>query len=268
MRKPIYLLTLLSVLVLAASCQEWDPVLYGLRWEDPIPRADDKLAVTTTIAELKQLYIDNGSKPLEIKDNLVIGGQVISSDRSGNVYRELYIQDDSGAISVKIGKSSLYSDYHPGQWIFVRCKGLTLGSYSGMPQLGVEDETDEYETAYIDAQYLIDEHIVRGRQDEPLKPTSRRPSDWAVSPATNGAASSPSRASATVRRSPATPTSTSASSPSCTLTRTRTRRTSPTVSSSATRPTASRPGPCPRTSSSNTSTRGTSTAPRPATAGR
>ena len=170
MRKPIYLLTLLSVLVLAASCQEWDPVLYGLRWEDPIPRADDKLAVTTTIAELKQLYIENSSKPLEIKDNLVIGGQVISSDRSGIVYRELYIQDDSGAISVKIGKSSLYSDYHPGQWIFVRCKGLTLGSYSGMPQLGVEDETDEYETAYIDAQYLIDEHIVRGRQDEPLKP--------------------------------------------------------------------------------------------------
>ena len=170
MRKPYYLLTLLSLMLLAPSCEEWDPVLYGFRWEDPIPGADDKLAVTTTIAELKQLYIDNGSKPLEIKDNLIIGGQVTSSDRSGNVYRELYIQDASGAISVKIGKSSLYSDYHPGQWIYVRCKGLTIGGYSGMPQLGVEDETDEYETAYIDVQYLIDEHIVRGREDTPLQP--------------------------------------------------------------------------------------------------
>ena len=168
MRKPIYILLLLSLL--AVSCEEWDPVLYGLRWEEPIPAADNKLAVNTSIAALKQLYLDNRSKPVEIKDDLVIGGQVTSSDRSGNVYRELYIQDGSGAISVKIGKSSLYSDYHPGQWVYVRCKGLTLGSYSGMPQLGVEDETDEYETAYIDAQYLIDEHIVRGRQDTPPAP--------------------------------------------------------------------------------------------------
>ena len=168
MRKSLYLLILLSLL--AVSCEEWDPVLYGLRWEEPIPAADNKLAVNTTIAALKQLYLDNRSKPVEIREDLVIGGQVTSSDRSGNVYRELYIQDGSGAISVKIGKSSLYSDYHPGQWVYVRCKGLTLGSYSGMPQLGVEDETDEYETAYIDAQYLIDEHIVRGRQDAPVQP--------------------------------------------------------------------------------------------------
>ena len=143
MRKPIYILLLLS-LVAFSSCEEWDPVLYGFRWEEPIPRSDDKLAVNTTIAALKQLYLDNGNKPLEIKDDLVIGGQVTSSDRSGNVYRELYIQDESGAISIKIGRTSLYSDYHPGQWVYVRCKGLTLGSYSGMPQLGVEDETDEY----------------------------------------------------------------------------------------------------------------------------
>lgn len=169
MRKPIYILLLLS-LVAFSSCEEWDPVLYGFRWEEPIPRSDDKLAVNTTIAALKQLYLDNGSKPLEIKDDLVIGGQVTSSDRSGNVYRELYIQDESGAISVKIGRTSLYSDYHPGQWVYVRCQGLTIGGYSGMPQLGVEDETDEYETAYLDAQYLIDKHIVRGREDTPPAP--------------------------------------------------------------------------------------------------
>ena len=73
----------------------------------------------------------------------MIAGQVISSDRSGNIYRELYIQDETGAIDVKIGKSSLYSDYHLGQWVYVDCNGLMIGSYSGMPQLGVEDETGE-----------------------------------------------------------------------------------------------------------------------------
>jgi hypothetical protein len=153
------------VIVLAAltSCREWDPVLirdYGV----PDDREPMMAPVNTTVAELKQMYLDAGANSIEIKSGVIIGGQVISSDQSGNVYRELYIQDASGAICVKIGKSSLYSDYHLGQWIYIDCGGLRLGAYNGLPQLGVEDESGEYETAYIDAQYLIDSHIFKGRQ--------------------------------------------------------------------------------------------------------
>jgi len=156
-------------LALLASCQEWDPVFTG-NYGEPPEREPVMAMVNTTIAELKQLYVDNGGKAVEITKNVVIGGQVVSSDRSGNVYRELYIQDETGAIAVKVGKSSLYSDYRPGQWVYVDCAGLTLGAYSGMPQLGVEDESGEYDTAYIDAQYLIDTHIFRGREAEAPAP--------------------------------------------------------------------------------------------------
>ncbi len=126
-------------LALLASCQEWDPVFTGT-YDEPAKREPVMAVVNTTIAELKQLYLDNG-KAVEITRNLVIGGQVVSSDRSGNVYRELYIQDQTGGLAIKVGKSSLYSDYRVGQWVYVDCKGLTLGSYRGMPQLGVEDES-------------------------------------------------------------------------------------------------------------------------------
>ena len=136
----------------------------------PDEREPEMAAVNTTIAGLKQRYLDNGGKAVEFTDHVVIGGQVVSSDRSGNVYRELYIQDETGAISVKVGKSSLYSDYREGQWVYVDCKGLTLGSYSGMPQLGIEDESGEYDTAYIDAQYLINTHIFRGREAQRPEP--------------------------------------------------------------------------------------------------
>lgn len=157
------------LLALLASCQEWDPVFTGT-YRTPDEREPEMAAVNTTIAELKQRYIDNGGKAVEFTDHVVIGGQVISSDRSGNIYRELYIQDETGAISVKVGKSSLYSDYRLGQWVYVDCKGLTLGSYSGMPQLGIEDESGEYDTAYIDAQYLINTHIFRGREAQRPEP--------------------------------------------------------------------------------------------------
>ena len=171
---PNILLLSLALLPLA-SCEEWDPVLTGT-YPEPDPRTEVRVDVNTTIAQLKQLYVDNGGKAVEIKDHLCIAGQVISSDRSGNIYRDLYLQDDTGAICVKVGKSSLYSDYQLGQWVYVDCCGLKIGSYNGMPQLGIEDESDSgYDTAYIDAQYLIDTHIWRGRTaalPEPCKPTA------------------------------------------------------------------------------------------------
>ena len=157
------ILSLCLLLTLAFSCREWEPVL-TITYPEPGEREPVMMGVNTTIAALKQLYLDNGGKAVEILSRVVIGGQVISSDRSGNIYRDLYIQDETGAICVKVGKSSMYSDYKLGQWVYIDCSGLKIGSYNGMPQLGVEDESDSgYDTAYIDAQYLIDTHIFRGR---------------------------------------------------------------------------------------------------------
>ncbi len=124
----------------------------------------------TTIKALKALYRSPG---VEIKGNIWIRGQVTSSDRTGNIYRELYIQDETGGIDVKLGKSSLYSEYKVGQWIYVSCGGLTLGSYNGMPQLGMEPDqtsTNEYETSYIDVQAIINEHVFKGGFSTPLVP--------------------------------------------------------------------------------------------------
>ena len=166
--KKIYAVPMILALLLT-SCEEWQPVM-TLTYPDPPAREALMIDVNTSIAQLKQMYLDNGSSGLEITDHICIGGQVVSSDRSGNIYRDLYIQDATGAICLKVGKSSMYSDYHPGQWVYVDCAGLRLGAYNGMPQLGIEDESGKNDTAYIDAQYLIDTHIFRGRIDTPPAP--------------------------------------------------------------------------------------------------
>ena len=172
--------TIIAIFALAAlvSCQslieEWQPVL---TFDDNtpanfVPYTEGTLpgfeGTFTTIKALKSTY-KNG-KPLEITGNTWIKGQVISSDKTGNIYRELYIQDETGVISVKIGLSSLYSDYKLGQTVYVKCSGLTIGQYNGMPQLGVEDPTGEYETAYLDNRYLIDAHVIRGAWGDPVAP--------------------------------------------------------------------------------------------------
>ncbi len=165
--------TFAAALTLLASCDEWEPVFTG-----DYGKADVYKPVTLTpnktIMELKSLY---KNAPVKIEDGIIIGGQVISEDRSGNIYKSIYIQDATGAIEVKVGKNSLYNDYKLGQWVYVKCSGLTLGDYKGMIQLGYEDASGEYQTSYLDVQYIIDTHIFRGELDTPLAPKKVAESD-------------------------------------------------------------------------------------------
>ena len=161
------------------SCQslkeEWQPV-FTFDANEPavfVPVSEAELmnryhfTEFTTIKDLKARYKSPG---VEVTSNIWIKGQVISSDRTGNIYKEIYIQDETGGIDLKLGKSSLYSDYKLGQWVYVRCAGLTVGSYNGMPQLGLDDPTGEYETSYLDLQAIIDEHVFKGEFGTPLAP--------------------------------------------------------------------------------------------------
>ena len=64
------------------SCQEWEPVL-GNQGE-PAEPAPQTQPVNTTIAQLKAMYT---GKPVHIDEDIIIGGKIITSDLSGNIYR-------------------------------------------------------------------------------------------------------------------------------------------------------------------------------------
>ena len=166
--KKIFVISLIlaSAAFMTASCSEWDPIV-NLGYDQPeeVPVPDIKANIT--IAAVKDLY---AGKPLHIEKDLIIGGQVTTSDQAGNIYRYFYLQDETGAIEIKIGKSNVHNDYHVGQWVFVKLNGLTIGSYEGMLQVGLDDPSGEYETTYIDLQRIIDLHIIKGKMDTPVKP--------------------------------------------------------------------------------------------------
>lgn len=135
------------------------------KYPEPAPSrvyTDADFGEITSISAVKQMYTDNGNKPYDIVDDCIIKGQIISSDKEGNVYKSFYIQDETGGIEIKMGKNGLYNDYKVGQWIYVDCCNLTVGSYEGMIQVGYKDETGEYETAYLEHQILIDLHVFKG----------------------------------------------------------------------------------------------------------
>lgn len=88
-----------------------------------------------TIAELKAEFA-SASAYVEVTDELIIRGYVIGNDRAGNIYKQIYIQDETGGINIGIDKNGLFSEFRVGQEVFVELQGLYLGRYGGELQIG------------------------------------------------------------------------------------------------------------------------------------
>lgn len=91
----------------------------------------------TTIAELKAKYWQDGRNFCDtIKEDIVIHGWVSGNDASGNLYKVLYIQDETGGIGISIDASSLSATYRVGQEIVLNLKNRWIGKYNGQLLLG------------------------------------------------------------------------------------------------------------------------------------
>lgn len=95
-----------------------------------IPKVD--FSRNTTIAELKASY----SSFRLIEDSIIISGIVTANDESGNLYKKIEIQDETGGIELSLDKTSLYNEYKVGQRIFIKCQGMYIGDYNNLIQLG------------------------------------------------------------------------------------------------------------------------------------
>lgn len=122
-------------------------------FEDHTPSFSEPVATlkpNTTIAELKEAYWkadpsyceEVGTRP--DGSHIIIAGRVTSTDKPGNVYKNLIIQDATAAITISINRNALYLDYRYGQEVVIDVTGLTIGKYSGLMQLGFPQYSNKY----------------------------------------------------------------------------------------------------------------------------
>ena len=168
----IFKLFMLAVVVLGfSSCYN--------EFEEPAPakvwtKEDFSNSKLISIKDFKQLFYKeygNGAaslgKTLEITEDYVISGKVISSDQAGNVYKSVYIYDESSksAIELKLMVSN-YVYFHVGQTLFVKTKGLAIGSYRYMLSVGgmptAEDISKGYANRNLENTLFVDQHVFKG----------------------------------------------------------------------------------------------------------
>ena len=132
--------------ILFSSCVEnqWVP---PEKLHEPFVRPAEELILT--INDLLGLYQqqialeDNPILDLNAHSSKFLTGVVISSDASGNYYKELVIQDraenPSAGLRVLVDHPSLSDRFAPGHQIYIALQGLDLGPDQEMLTLGIED---------------------------------------------------------------------------------------------------------------------------------
>ena len=145
------LLFVISTMFLVSSCVKDDD--YNVPdvsiTEPHIPQ--EQITTFRTVKSLYQQAINNGNSTVIIdnENDLYIEGYVISSDKSGNFFEELIIQnkiDDSSpdndprlGFRVSINASNLSDTYQFGQKVYIKLNGLTIGETSGLITIGKGD---------------------------------------------------------------------------------------------------------------------------------
>ncbi len=93
------------------------------------------LQANKTIADLKS-YLGNDDLK-QITEDWVIEATVTASDKSGNLYKAVYIADQSGGIRLNLNMRDLYlRGYHRGAKLKIKLKDLYVGRKYGEIQLG------------------------------------------------------------------------------------------------------------------------------------
>lgn len=154
-----------------------------------------------TIAECKEIFTSvhgsisgtgensswNDTKYVQVEDDLYIKGKVVSDDEQGNVYKSLYIQDETSGIEVKLN-NNVGVRFPYGTWVYVRLKDLYIGNYRMMLNIGgapsesynKAGEHKFYANSNLEIQSIIDRHVFPGGPAEIKVGTF---AEWQANPA-------------------------------------------------------------------------------------
>ncbi len=138
-------------------------------FDNPPAYIDPNLVANTSIKALKAMHVSGGFEA--ITTDIIISGVVVADDKSGNFYKELYIQDATGAMDIKLDGTNLYTAYPVGRKIYIKCKGLYLSDYGGMIQLGVIDHSVPGNSTLAGIpSSLFNTYLFKGTSNNPVVP--------------------------------------------------------------------------------------------------
>ncbi|TVR86015.1 MAG: hypothetical protein EA411_11520 [Saprospirales bacterium] len=135
--------------------------------EPPAEGTDPNVEVNATIADIKAFY--QPGNYVQIEEDLIFSAIVVADDRSGNFFRNLVLQDETGGIQIRFNFTDLHNNYPIGRRLFIRARDLYISDFNGTLQLGggVERDASGNITGMDGIPLpLADKFILRGKWDQ------------------------------------------------------------------------------------------------------
>lgn len=134
-----------SLLLFALTCALFSSCMNG-DWDEPdfngaAPYGNNSLTEQNviTIAELIKKYPNvfaSTDQNKQIDEDIMIKGRITGNDVGGNIYKQVTLQDNTAAIIIAINEGGLNGYLAEGAEILVDLKGLYIGGYRKMPEIG------------------------------------------------------------------------------------------------------------------------------------
>jgi hypothetical protein len=94
-----------------------------------------------SIAELKALRDNNEFTAIQL--DRYISAVIVADDESGNFFRTIVLEDETGGISILLDDVELWNRYFVGNRVFIHLERIWLGEFAGLPQIGFEPFLDD-----------------------------------------------------------------------------------------------------------------------------
>ena len=130
---------LILIVIITASCVPGDDfeVPEALKTEVEVlePNSDLDAVLGAYFQSSEEVEV------VTFEEELILEAYVVSSDESGNFYKELILQDapenPKAGVAVQLNLASYYETFDFGRKIYVNLKGLSLGELNGVAALGI-----------------------------------------------------------------------------------------------------------------------------------
>ena len=175
----VYAFLVLGILFSTTSCVQ-DDDFNPPQFEQTLPDIDGNI-VSLSVLEGILAQNDNGPFTFEDTDDYV-EAYVVSSDESGNFFKELIVQDKpenpTYGIAIQVDVNPLFTKFDFGRKVFIKLEGLSVGQREGNePRLGIAEGNN---IARIPESF-VEEQILRDTLIADVIPVQRQLSDLAFS---------------------------------------------------------------------------------------
>lgn len=134
-----------SLLLFALMCALFSSCMNG-KWDEPdfnggAPYGNNDIVEKNviTIDSLIRKYPNvfaSTDQNKQINEDIMIKGRITGNDVGGNIYKQVVLQDSTAAIIIAINEGGLNGYLAEGVEILVDLKGLYIGGYRKMPEIG------------------------------------------------------------------------------------------------------------------------------------